>query len=335
MDLTESKARWQKRIENLRKRILKREVAVFSFFLVLSFIFWFLNALSKDMSVRVDYPVRYINLPEDRALVNELPDYLSLMVNGPGYSVIQSKLDGRKEHLTVDLDKAGIRVRENGDKLKFYILSYSLREQLSSQIKSDFSVSTIVPDTINFEFDLIGRRRVPVIPDIEISTQRQFLVHGDIVCDPDSIEISGPSTMIDTIDAVYTKHHIFDQLKETQSKTLGLKPISKVGFSERRSDITVPVEQFTELILEIPITMINVPDTLNIRLFPDLTRLQCIVALSDYNNINDAPIEAVVDFKNLDIRSTNRLKILLENLPDYASQVRINPQYVEYLIERK
>ena len=172
---------------------------MFSFFLLLSFIFWFLNAFSKEMTGRIDYPVRYFNFPEDRALVNELPDYLSLQVNGPGYSIVQTKVGGRREHLNIDLDKASIKVQEDKDKLRFYILSYSLREQLSGQLRTDFSISSIVPDTIHFEFDLISKRMVPVIPDIDISTQRQYFVHGDILCIPDSIEISGPSTIVDTI----------------------------------------------------------------------------------------------------------------------------------------
>lgn len=94
MDLQERKGIWQRKFEDLRKRLLRREVAVFSFFLLLSFIFWFLNALSKEMIGRIDYPVRYFNFPEDRALVNELPDFLSLQVNGPGYSIVQTKVGG-------------------------------------------------------------------------------------------------------------------------------------------------------------------------------------------------------------------------------------------------
>lgn len=335
MDLSESKGKWKTRIEDLRKRILRREVAVFSFFLLLSFIFWFLNALSKEMTGRIDYPVRYINFPEDRALVNELPDYLSLMVTGPGYSIVQTKMGGRKEHLNIDLDKAGIRMVEDRDRFSFYILTFSLREQLSSQMRSEFSISSIVPDTINFVFDLISRKMVPVIPDIEISTQRQYFVHGDIVCVPDSVEIIGPVTIIDTIEAVYTRHYVFDQLNETETKSLGLQSISKVSFSDRRSEVSVPVEQFTETLIELPVSMRNVPDTVNIRLFPEVVTFQCIVALSDYNNIQDAPIEAIVDLKDLDVSAPNRLKIVLDKLPEYATQVRINPQYVEYLIERK
>jgi len=308
---------------------------VFSFFLLLSFIFWFLNALSKDMTGMIDYPVRYFNFPENRALVNELPDYLRLQVNGPGYSIVQAKIGGHRGHLNIDLDKASIKVQEDRAKLRFYILSYSLREQLSDQLRTDFSVFSIEPDTIHFEFDLISKRVVPVVPDIEISTQRQYFVHGDILCSPDSVEISGPATIVDTIKAVYTKYHSFSQLNKNETRILGLKSISKISFSERRTEVNIPVEQFTEAVLEIPVIGLNIPDTVNIRFFPDIVTLQCIVALSDYNNIKDSPIEAVVDLKDMDLRASNRLKLTLNKLPDFASQVRINPQYVEYLIERK
>lgn len=335
MDLPERKGIWQRKLEVLRKRLLRREVAVFSFFLLLSFIFWFLSALSKEMTGRIDYPVRYFNFPEDRALVNELPDFLSLQVNGPGYSIVQTKVGGRREHLNIDLDKASIKIQEDRDKLRFYILSYSLREQLSEQLRADFGIVSIRPDTLHFEFDQVRKKRVPVVPDINVSTQRQFFVHGEIRCSPDSIEISGPSTIVDTINSVYTRYSSFEQLNETESKVLGLKAISKISFSDRRTEVIVPVEQYTEAIIEIPVIGINIPDSLSIRFFPDVVTLQCIVALSDYNNINDAPIEAVVDLKDLDIMANNRLKPGLNKLPGFASQVRINPQYVEYLIERK
>ena len=145
-----NREKWKNRFIELKKKLLRRDVAVFSFFLLLSFIFWFLNGLSKEMNGRIDYPVRYINFPEDRALVNELPDHLKIYLKGPGYSIVQEKLDGRREHLDIDLDKASIRVIEDKDRLIFYLLSYNTKELLSPQIRSDFSIISVSPDTILF-----------------------------------------------------------------------------------------------------------------------------------------------------------------------------------------
>ena len=335
MSLAERSELWRKRFGELRTRILRREVAVFSFFLLLSFVFWFLNGLSKEMKGRIEYPVRYINFPEGKTLVNDLPDHLSLSVEGPGYSIVQTKLGGSREHLTIDLDRISIQVLEDREILKLYSLTYNLRAMLAEQIRTDFSINSISPDTIFFDMDRISRKKVMVIPDIEINTQRQYIVIGNISCDPDSIEVSGPRVIVDTLSAVYTRNYTFDQLNRTESKTLVLKPINRIAFSERKVEVNIPVEQFTEALLEVALKAVNVPDTALVRLFPDRVKVSCIVALSDYNNFMNAPLEAIVDMAGLDIASTSRLKVELRNLPVYAAQVRHNPQFVEYLIEKK
>ena len=59
---------------NQQERFLNRELPVFAFFLLLSFIFWYLNELSKELQGTINYPVRYINPPKDRIVTGELPD---------------------------------------------------------------------------------------------------------------------------------------------------------------------------------------------------------------------------------------------------------------------
>jgi hypothetical protein len=63
--------------------------------------------------------------------------------------------------------------------------------------------------------------------------------------------------------------------------------------------------------------------------------LQFNIALSDYNRMQDIPVEAVVDMKDLDVMKVDRLKIELRNLPPFISGVRYNPKQVEYIIEKK
>ena len=51
-----------KRIENLTKkkvRIINRDVGVFAFFLVLSFLLWYLNSLGKENEAGIKYHVKF------------------------------------------------------------------------------------------------------------------------------------------------------------------------------------------------------------------------------------------------------------------------------------
>ena len=49
---------------------VNRDIAVFTFFLFLSFGFWYLNSLGKEIEADLKYPVKYINLPKERLIAD-------------------------------------------------------------------------------------------------------------------------------------------------------------------------------------------------------------------------------------------------------------------------
>lgn len=328
-----------KQLENListfKAKFLNRNVAVFSFFLLLSFIFWYINALGKNITGSVNFPVRYINFPENLALVNELPDRLSLELEGTGYSILRARISGNKTPLIIDVDNAGLSVKNNENELEFFIYSYNLRESFLRQLRSNFQINSISPDTINFVFDKVISRIVPIEPDIKLNLQKQYMVNGNIAAEPDSVEVTGPRSIVDTIQSVQTEYHEFNQLNQPVIRNLEIVPIKKVSLSYRKTEVTIPVEQYTEEIIDLRIKVLNRPDTADVRLFPDMISLQFNIALSDYNRMQDIPVEAVVDMKDLDVMKVDRLKIELRNLPPFISGVRYNPKQVEYIIEKK
>ncbi len=336
MDPEESSGKNLKKIIRIvKKKLFNRNVAVFSFFLLLSFIFWFINALSKNITGSVNFPVRYINFPENLALVNELPDKLSLEVEGPGYSVLKAKISGNKTPLVIDVKNSGLSVRDDESELEFFIYSYDLRESFIKQIRSDFDINSVFPDSLNFVFDKVIRKKVPVKPDIKVNLQRQFMMNGNIVSDPDSVEISGPKAVVDTIEYVKTEYHEYNQVNEKITRNIDIASIRKVGISHKKAEITVPVERFTEEIIDIPVRILNKPDTADVKLFPDMVSIHFNIALSDYDRMQEIPFEAVVDMKDLDVRKVERLTVELVNLPAFISNVRYNPKQVEYIVEKK
>lgn len=328
-----------KKLENListfKSKFLNRNVAVFSFFLLLSFIFWYINALGKNITGSVNFPVRYINFPENLALVNELPDRLSLELEGTGYSILKARISGNKTPLIIDVDNAGLSVRNNENELEFFIYSYNLRESFLRQLRSNFRITSLSPDTINFVFDKVISRKVPVEPDIKLNLQKQYMVNGEIDAEPDSVELTGPRSIVDTIQSVQTEYHEFNQLNQPVIRNLEIVPIKKVSLSHRKTEVTIPVEQYTEEVIDLRIKVLNKPDTADVRLFPDMISVQFNIALSDYNRMQDIPVEAVVDMKDLDVMKVDRLKIELRNLPPFISGVRYNPKQLEYIIEKK
>jgi hypothetical protein len=335
MDQETFREKISRRVLYIRAKLLNREVAVFGFFLLLAFILWFLNTLDKDLTGRIIYSARYINLSENRSLVNELPDKLTLTVKGPGYSIIKNRLMSNKPPLPVDLSKVNYTVTRDDQRYEFYILTYGLRTDIARRLRDEFEIISINPDTIYFEFDRLVKKMVPVIPVVEVVPEKQFMLYGLITSVPDSIMISGARTIVDTINAVYTKPDRVLQAKSNISLNLSIEPIKKIEFSSKKVTVNIPVEQFTEAVKDVKVILLNPPDSGLVRLFPDKVKVYCNVAVKDYNALLASPIEAYSDMKGIDIRSTEKLNVSLRNIPLFASSVRHNPREVEYIFEKK
>jgi hypothetical protein len=147
-----------KRKENLTKkgvRAINRDVAVFAFFLFLSFIFWYINSLGKEVEAGIQYPVKYINIPRERVISESSPDDLNLFLKGPGYSIIKLKFSNRKSPVIIDISKVNYRRVPGGKALNYFIVTSGLTKSLNVQMRSGCEITSIKPDTLFFTLDKV------------------------------------------------------------------------------------------------------------------------------------------------------------------------------------
>lgn len=133
-------------------RSFNRDFIVFIFFLLLSFIFWYLNSLRKEIDVEVRYPVRYINPPRNRYFSGDLPDKLILRVQGTGYSIVKIKLSGNRVPLIVDFSRVTYWKLHGNLASDYYLVTSDMISNFSRQFNADFQILSIKPDTLFVEF---------------------------------------------------------------------------------------------------------------------------------------------------------------------------------------
>ena len=146
------------RTENLTKkgvRVINRDVAVFAFFLFLSFIFWYLNSLGKEVEAGIKYHVKYTNLPRERAINEDLPTDLNLFLKGPGYLILKLKISGNKAPVIIDISKVNYKRVPGGKALNYFIVTSGLTKSLNVQMRSGCEITSIKPDTLFFTFDKV------------------------------------------------------------------------------------------------------------------------------------------------------------------------------------
>jgi hypothetical protein len=332
---TEETRKQHDRIGKAWVRIVDRDLLVFLFFLALSFVFWYLNGLSKEVESIIKYPVRYVNPPKDRLLIGSLPPRLDFSVRGPGYSVLKLKLSGSRAPVVVDMSKLNYIIKPESRSYNYYVLTAGLKDGFHKQLRADFEILRILPDTLSFSFDLVSSKMVPVRPDVEVITDKEFFVRGMIEAVPDSVEISGPRAVIDTIDYVLTKHRRFTGVNQSFQKNLHIAGSRDYSVSAKRAIVKVNVEQFTEARLELPVRIINKPDSVEIRLFPDMVNVHLLVAISDYKGIFESNISAIIDYALAFKDGSDKLSVVITNVPSYANTVRYSPQELDYIIEKR
>jgi len=146
------------RTGNLAKkgvRVINRDVAVFAFFLFISFIFWYLNSLGKEIEAGINYRVKYTNLPKERIINEDLPTDLNLFMKGPGYSILKLKISGRKAPLIIDISKVSYKRATGSKSMNYYIVTSGLTKSLNVQMRSGCEITSIKPDTLFFTLDRV------------------------------------------------------------------------------------------------------------------------------------------------------------------------------------
>jgi len=145
-----------KRIGSLtikRVRLINRDVAVFAFFLLLSFILWYLNFLGKENEAGIKYHIKFTNLPKERVIDDEQPNELYIFLKGPGYSILKLKLAGNKAPLIIDISKVNYKRTPGGKAWDYYLVTSGLAKSLNVQMRSGCEITSIKPDTLFFTFN--------------------------------------------------------------------------------------------------------------------------------------------------------------------------------------
>lgn len=311
-----------------------QRLVIFIFFLIVSTIIWYLSKLSHEYSTTLAYPIRYESLPKGKVLVGEPPRKIQLRVKAFGYTLLKEKMSAALSPIELDLNKHLSQSFE-GSKAKQFILTFRLRNSVIKQLGSEILLEGIEPDTLFVELAAIADKVVQVKPDLQTDFEQQYMQSGDLYLEPQEITISGPKSVIDTIEIVKTKQIKLKKLNQKFTKKISLIPINQVSFSSRSVILSLPVEKYTEITVKVPVEIENQPDNVKLLFIPRTIDVKCNVVLSKYFNLKPMMFKAVVDYSLISNSLNKKLKVKLSTVPEFVNLVDFNPKYVEYIIENR
>lgn len=225
-------------------------------------------------------------------------------------------------------------------------LSYSLtdeeeielsREALSSSIERQIAFNSIRVlensyQPINLRLEEGLSKKVPIVLLDSITFSPGYVLQGPIGLKPDSVQVSGPYSLVNSIEIWETTRLTLKDLKSNLRQPVALNPPPpELTLNVKAVQATIQTEQITEKSLFIPLQIRNAPDS--IRYFPEKVKVTCTVGLSIYNTIDTSDFAVEIDLKKFPFSDgKHTLPIQMIKKPAQALTVQFTPKSAEFFI---
>jgi YbbR domain-containing protein len=308
-------------------KIERKRFLVFITCLLMAIAAWLFLALKNKYVYTAKTVLIYKNVPQKRAFHALQSDTVDLQVEGTGWQLLFARLRVKPQSISISLEKLN-----NRNFILFSEQLYNVNQQLETSQK----IISVKPDTLYFDFSEKKTKRVPVRLVCDFSFAKQYGISNDISIIPEYVTVSGPEKELAKIREWYTDTLKLSNLQVTSVSRINMTQnrMKNVSIFPPSAEVKVPVDEFTEKIIELNLSVINNKQFHDIKLYPKKIKLTILVPLSRYTEIDEDFIDAVVDINDWKINSHNKLRVKLTRFPDYCKVVRIDPAKVDFIIEK-
>lgn len=298
----------------------------FLFFLLLTSILATLIKLSKSYEISRSLSVEVTDLPLDRTVSSIIPKTLEVEAETTGFSLLRNTFNGQK--LRVPFDEL-----ETVSSGSFIFTPLEHKNTIQRSLASKALIVSIKPKKVAVRIDSLASKRVIVIPQTSISYATGYSAANNVISEPDSITIVGPSEILKEIELVNTRKLDKNEVNESIKMLIGIDKdsiSSKVKLSQDEVIIEQRVSRFTEGAVTVPITILNDKDN-KLKILPKTVQIVYKVALDDFETIRASDFLVTCDYNKI---STSRdyLALKIERQPITISGARLATKQAKYII---
>lgn len=302
-------------------------MSVFFTCIALAICAWIVVTLSNPYNYTVKEILIYKNVPLKRAFHSLQSDTVNVTVKGNGWQMLLSKMNEENKTIKVDLRTL--------DSEAYVVLSSQL-PQINEEKPLNNKIIAINPDTLYFDFSNRSIRRVPIQLIKALKYQQQFTQSGEIEIKPSYVTISGPSNRIDKITSWKTDTLALENVNETVNSPINLQSPAEGNISiyPKNVEVTIPVDEFTEKTIEIPVKLVDNYNYFNVKIFPQKIKVTFTTALSKYADVDEKLFEVQANLELWQLYGYSVLPVKVTRLPAFCKIVKIEPRNIDFIIKK-
>jgi len=322
--------RWLRQAADFLSGHWSRDFGVFLFFLAVSAGFWLLQTLDETYEREMTVPLCLTDVPHDVVIISPLPAQLKVTVRDKG-TTLARYWRHRSDTLFLSYrDYAGNRTQGRA-----IIPRTDVVEALQQRLHGSTKIQTMSPDTLEFYYNHGLHATIPVVVEGKVDTDSHYYLLN-LSTNPSEVQVYATADVLDTLSYIATRPVNLTNLKENTTIDVALAPIRGTKIEPQNVSLTATVDVYMEQSIEVPVISLNFPGDLQLRTFPSSVKVVYTVGYTCSREITRDKFVCLVTYEeilDLQKRGINKIPVKLKSIPDGVSNVRIEPQQVDYLLE--
>jgi YbbR domain-containing protein len=303
----------------------QRKWHIFLFSLLFSILLLISVKLGGTYQAFIKIKVVPINLPNEKALFEPIPQTVNVKFHGLGWEMASLYFNPNVEF---ELDLSKLQGKN------FISLKQNLRDFL--KLPPNIEAIDVEPESLKIELDDYIEKKVPVKPNVIVKCLPGYGVVGEIKSNPDSIVISGSKKILKDI---FIWPTLSQEYKDVKDDIVALLPLSDsmeqiFRFSHKMVGIDVNVQMIAEQkFKDIEINVTDVPPKTYVNILPPKISITIRSGVENLSNINKSELSARISYQKLLGDSTGNVvpDIIL---PKGLKLIGIEPREFEYVIRK-
>lgn len=311
------------------KGVKGKRLNVFVLFLLLSFLISLLVKLSDTYTHTLRFELQPTQLESNEVLISKEAKTINVTISGKGFELLKYYIEAR----IIDVDFSQL----NKNKSHYFWTERSQFENVINHFDSKISVKSINPDTLLFQYDPQFIKKVPVQISVNSSFASGFDLVNSFQSIPDSITLTGPKSLLKTISSIQTKTLKLKALNSNIDREVALdvpNASKQISYSNQVVRIKGEVDKFTEGSIQVPVTVVNVPDSLILNFFPKEITVIFYTSLKAYSTIDASDFSIECDFNALTTENKYLNPVLVKQ-PSTVKTAKLKSTALEYVITQK
>lgn len=311
----------------------KKRLSVFIVSILLSIFLWFILKLSKTYETQIVYPLKFSELEQNKIINANNDSNLVITIQTTGFKLLTLKYMNVLTPVEIDVSKGLTKCPNKAN--TYFFITEPLQERIETQFEKRLEIIDIYPDSLFFEIKNLRTKKVPIKFNHSIEIGNQYQIYDNFTLTPDSILISGDKRTLDTVKFIETETIIIDnpEIKEVKANIASKHFKQQLKFQTKPILVRFSIEKFTENTLQLPVKVVNAPQNLFVKCFPESVTVRFLLAIKDFSLIKSDAFTVEVDYKSIE-PDQNTLKPVIMSFPDKVRIQSMEPELVEFIILR-